>query len=340
MIKTGIVGLGKMGTSHYAILNAHPDVDLVAVCDSSGLILSAIERFGNVKTFKDYKKMIDKCELDCIVISTPTSLHAQILRYAMENNLHVFVEKPFCLLLEEGREMVRLAEQKHLINQIGYHNRFIACFEKTKQLVSDKIIGDVYHFTAESYGQVVLRPKISTWRSKRSEGGGCLYDYASHVIDLVNFVIGCPDQVCGTVLKSIFSQDVADAVYSTFTYNSGMSGQLAVNWSDKTYRKMSTKITIYGKKGKIVTDRQECRVFLWDVDGSDTLHAGWNILYTTDLTKPVGYYLRGEEYSMQIDYFINCIKNKQYDNINSFASGLQTDNLINLLIVDADRRNK
>ena len=340
MIRVGIIGLGKMGLSHYAILNVHPDVDLVAACDSSGMILSALNRFSQVQTFKNYKEMIDKCNLDCVLIATPTSWHAHMVHYAMEHNLHVFVEKPFCLTLEEGREMVKLAEQKRLANQVGYHNRFIACFDKVRQLIQDGAIGEVYHFTAESYGQVVLRSKAATWRMKRSKGGGCLYDYASHVIDLVNFIIGPPDRVSGTILKSIFSQDVADAVYSTLSYKNGTSGHLAVNWSDKTYRKMSTQITVYGKSGKIITDRQECKIFLWDKEGFGPLHAGWNILYTTDLTKCVDYYLRGEEYSAQVDYFIESVKNRRFENINSFASALQTDILIDHVISDAIERNK
>lgn len=339
MIRTGIIGLGKMGLSHFAILNAHPDVDLVAACDSSGMVLNALGRFGRVQTFKDYRRMVDKCNLDCVLIATPTSLHAQMIRYAMAHDLHVFVEKPFCLALKEGREIVKLAGQNRLANQVGYHNRFIACFDKTRKLIKEGAIGDVYHFTAESYGQVVLRPKASTWRMKRSEGGGCLYDYASHVIDLVNFIVGTPDKACGTVLKNIFSHGIADAVYSTFTYKNGKSGQLAVNWSDKTYRKMSIQMTVYGTKGKIITDRQECKIFLWDSDGFGPLNAGWNILYTTDLTKPVDYYLRGEEYSAQIDYFVDSMKNGRLENINSFASALQTDVLIDLLTNDAAGRN-
>jgi predicted dehydrogenase len=339
MIKCGIIGLGKMGISHYAIINTHPDVTLVAVCDTSGFMLSGLNKYTEVQTFKDHRKMIDKCNLDCVIIATPTSSHAEMIRYAMEHNVHVFVEKPFCFNLEDGRDIEKLAQQRNLVNQVGYHNRFIGVFQETKKLLDEGAIGEIYHFTAEAYGQVILKPKGSTWRMKRSEGGGCLYDYASHVIDLVNYLIGPPDEVSGTVLKSIFSQDVTDAVYSTFFYNNGKSGQLAVNWSDKTYRKMSTQITVYGTKGKIVSDRQECKIYLWNGDGFGKLKEGWNILYTTDLTKPVWFYLRGEEYSAQIDYFIKCVKNNEFENINSFASALQVDITIDRLINDAKKRN-
>lgn len=339
MIKTGIVGLGKMGMSHYAILNAHPDVDLVAACDSSWLILSAVERFSSVKTFKDYKEMIDKCQLDCILIATPTSSHAQIIRYAMERDIHVFVEKPFCLTSEEGHKMIDLANKCGLVNQVGYHNRFIGAFQKARELICNDVVGDIYNFRAEAHGQVVIRPKMSTWRMKSSEGGGCLYDYASHVIDLVNYLVGPPEEVYGTVLRKIFSEDVTDAVYSTFLYKGNKSGHLSVNWSDKSFRKMSTQITMYGTKGKIIADRQLCKVYLWEDEKYEKLNDGWNTFYTTELTKPVWFYLRGEEYSAQIDYFVKCVQNKTMENVNSFASAHQTDVIIDLIVDDFQKRN-
>ena len=69
-------------------------------------------------------------------------------------------------------------------------------------------------------GPVVLRPKGSTWRTQRAEGGGCLYDYAAHAINLVNWYFGEPSGVSGTVLNSIFSADTDDEVYSTLLYPS------------------------------------------------------------------------------------------------------------------------
>lgn len=338
MIRAGVAGLGKMGASHYAIINAHPDVDLVSVCDTSGLILNAIDKFSTLRTFKNYQKMIEQCNLDCIIIATPTSLHAEMIRFALEHNVHVFVEKPFCLHLEDGQELVNLASERHLVNQVGYHYRFVGTFRKTKELLEQKAIGEVYHFTAEAYGPVVLKAEGSTWRTKRSEGGGCLHDYASHVIDIVNYLIGPPDKVSGTVLKTIYSRGVEDAVYSTLLYNDGLSGQLAVNWSEETYRKMSTQVEIYGTKGKIIADRQEFKIYLKSNDGFSELESGWNILYTTDLTKPVWFYLRGEEYSDQLDYFVESIKNNKTDNINSFANAIRTDIAINLLMDDARQR--
>jgi len=339
MIKAGIIGLGKMGISHCSIINAHPDVELVAVCEISKLVKSAIEKYSGIKCFKDYKNMIDQCKLDCLVVSTPTSSHAEIACHAMKRNIHVFVEKPLSLIPDEGHKMVYLAKRQNLVNQVGYHHRFICVFQEVKRLIENRAIGDIYHITGEAYGPVVLREKGSTWRSNKSEGGGCLYDYAAHVIDLVNYLVGPPDRVRGAILKKIYSRNVDDAVYATFLYNSGLSGQVSVNWSDETYRKMSTQIILMGYKGKIIADRQECKIYLLNKEGFDDMTQGWNMRYITDFTKPVDFYLRGEEYSAQIDYFIKCIKENNTKNLNSFESALQTDIVIDLLKNDAEKRS-
>jgi len=73
-------------------------------------------------------------------------------------------------------------EENNLINQVGYHNHFIGTFRELKRLIKSGILGDLVHFTGEAYGPVVIKPKGGTWRSDPGEGGGCLFDYASHVI--------------------------------------------------------------------------------------------------------------------------------------------------------------
>lgn len=336
MINAAVIGLGKMGISHYSIINTHPEVQVVGACDSSGFVTSGMSKVNEVKYFNDYKKMIEACELDCVVVATPTSSHEKIVGECLARGLHVFVEKPFCLKKQEGLVMVASSKEKKVVNQVGYHNKFVATFSKVKEFLNHGIIGDVYHISGEAYGPVVLKSKGMTWRTQKSEGGGCLHDYASHVIDLMNYYVGCPIAVGGTVMQKIFSKEVEDAVYSTFYYPKGLTGRLSVNWSEETYRKMSTMITLYGKKGKIIVDRQECKVYLKEDNKELKLEKGWNILYTTELTKPVWFYLRGEEYSSQIDYFIQSIKMNRISNaINSFESAFQTDSVIDMLLQDA-----
>ncbi len=336
MLRVGMVGLGKMGLSHHAIVNAHPGVNVVAACDQTAYLTDVLAKHAGLKCYDDYDRMLAGEALDAVVIATPSKLHAAMVGKALDRGLHVFCEKPFVLDVADGERLAALAETKGLVNQVGYHYRFVGAFQEAARVVKSGALGRVHHVRAEAYGPVVLRTKGGTWRSAKSEGGGALYDYACHALDLVNFVAGAPTSVGGVVLNSIFSRDVEDEVYCTLNYLDGATGQLCVNWSDESYRKMSTRISVWGTNGRITADRQECQIYLrTPQEGLPEAKAGWTVKYTTDLTQPVWFYLRGEEYSAQIDYFVKAIEAKRTDNVNSFRSALQADRLVSMILAES-----
>lgn len=154
----------------------------------------------------------------------------------------------------------------------------------------------------------------------------------------MNYVMGPPEAVLGAHLRSVFSRDVEDAVHAVFRYPQGASGQLEANWSDDTHRKMSTTLVAYGTKGKIVVDRQECRVYLRDGAEFEQYRAGWTTRYITDLQEPVAFYLRGEEYSAQIDAFVKAAEQGLAEHENSFVSAYEADRVVDLIQKSAESR--
>lgn len=329
-----------MGISHLSILGAHPDVSVEAICDSTGFVLDLLSKYTGVQGNGDYYSMLETVPLDAVVIATPTKAHYPMVKAALDKGLHVFCEKPLTLSAAQSDELAATAASRGLHTQVGYHNRFVAAFGEAQRLLELGTIGEVTHALAEAYGPVVLRAQGSTWRSRRSEGGGCLYDYAAHPLDLLTWYLGEPDAVGGTVLGQVFSADTEDEVYSTLYYPGGATAQLSVNWSDESYRKMSTKVTLWGSKGRIVVDRQECQVYLRDTATPPEGYVhGWNVHYTTDLTPPVWFYVRGEEYSAELDHFVRSISTTTpaagTRELNSFSSAAVTDRVIELMIRDA-----
>jgi predicted dehydrogenase len=325
-----------MGVSHHALINAHPAVKVAAVCDSAGYILDILNKYTGVPVFTNYEKMLREAELDAVIVATPSRFHAAMVEQALDKGLHVFCEKPFCLSAADAERLSAMAAAKGLVNQVGYHYRFVGSFQEVKRLLDLGAIGKVTHVLAEAYGPVVLRPKGSTWRTQQSEGGGCLYDYAAHPINLLNWYFGAPGQVSGSVLNKVFSRDTDDEVYSTLQFDGDVSAQLSVNWSDESYRKMSTKISIWGEGGRIVADRQECQAYLRNTQTPPAGYVeGWNVKNTTELTDEVWFYIRGEEYSAQLDHFVRRIGDPAVGEANSFASAAQTDQVIAMIVADA-----
>lgn len=337
MVNVGIIGLGKMGLSHFSIINAHKDVKVVGVCDASGYILDVLGKYTGVDTFTDMNRMLDLASVEAVVISTPSKFHAPMVRDCLERGIHVFCEKPFCLDPADSILLAELARKKRLVTQVGYHNRHVGAFGEVKRLLDLGVLGTVTHVLAEAYGPVVLKPKGGTWRSKKDEGGGALYDYAAHPADLLTWYFGRPTSVSGTVLSRIFSAETEDEVFTTLRWPSGVSGQLAVNWSDESHRKMTTRMSIWGTNGKIFADRQEVQVYLRDRSlAPQGYGTGWTVRYTTELTKEVAFYVRGEEYSVQLDTWVQRIADEAVSGPADFAEASITDEVLHAILNSSD----
>lgn len=340
MVEVAVVGLGKMGISHLAILGGLPAAEVVGVCDSTAYLRDVLAKNTKLRTFSDYERMFAQVRPQAVVISTPTSHHFDMVRDALQLGLHVFCEKPLTLDAAQSEQLSALAAAQGLVTQVGYHNRFVASFMEMKRLLDLGAIGRVTHVLAQAYGPVVLKPKGGTWRSKRTQGGGCLYDYAAHPLDLLGWFFGEPERVRGSELRSVFSAETEDVVLSTLTFANDVSAQLSVDWSDESHRKMTTQITIWGEFGKLHADRQELQVFLREMADVPAGYAvGQNVKYTTELTAGVDFYLRGEEYSAQLAHFIESVaKVEGGEKPNSsagFMNAAQVDRTIARIILDA-----
>jgi predicted dehydrogenase len=336
-LRAGFIGFGRMGITHFSILNNHPDVDVVAICDESSTLLDALKKYLTAKSYSDYKKMIANEKLDFVVISTPTESHAEIIKVAIDNNIHVFSEKPFCLNADEGEKILNYLSEKPVVNQVGYVNRFNEVFVEVKKLLQAGLLGDIKNFSSEMYGATVLKDSKSGWRSTKKMGGGCLYEMASHCIDLAVYLFGKPDKVAGSIMQNIYSSEVEDLVSSTLLYDKGYCGTIHVNWSDASYRKPTNIVKVFGTKGRIVADKHAYKVFLRDPAPEHGFNEGWNTRYITEFAESVRFYVRGNEFTRQLDYFVECVGKKQFDSTASFAEALKTDAVMEEITRDAVR---
>lgn len=341
-INVGIIGIGRMGITHFSIINSHPNVNIVAVVDTSKIILQLIEKYlKGVKIYTDYEKLFASEKLDAVIVCTPPSLHYPIVKIAGEKKIHVFSEKPFTTQKELGDDLSDLFERNELVNQVGYVNRFNDVFSKTKELYEKGLIGKAITFKSEMYSRTITKTEDgNTWRDSKEGGGGAVFEVASHAIDLVNFLLGKPDKITGSSLSKIYSKNVEDAVSATFLYKNGMSGTLCVNWSDESYRKPTNKIEILGSKGKIQADQHSIKIFLKDTNPAFDFRQGWNTLYITDVFKSVDFYVRGNEFTRQLYHFVTCILNKEVKNISSFKDACNTLDVIESIFRDYETNGK
>ena len=330
-IRLAVIGLGKMGLSHLSIANALDDFEVVAVCDNSRLVTDVLGKVTGLRGFNDFDEVLKLKELDAVLIATPTIVHEPMIRKALDRGLHVFAEKPLTLDAAASGELGEIAQQKGLVAQVGYHNRYVGTFAEAARLLAGGVLGKVSHALAESYGPVVLRRTKPTWRGKAGQGGGCLHDYAAHPINLLNWNFGAPEGCLGASLPRHFSAEVEDQTHAMLQFADGVVGQVSVDWSDPSVRKMTTKLSVWGELGKLFVDRTELQLFLTDkAKAPADYRRGWTVRHITDLTPPVSFYLRGEEYSAQLEAFGRAILKKEPQR-NDFGSAAATDLTIEMI---------
>ena len=125
--RLGFIGAGWWATSnHMPVFAAREDVELVGVCRLGKEELRQVqEAFGFGYATEDYHDLLDKCELDGVVVASPHTLHHEHARAALEKGLHVMCEKPLTTRAEHARELVQLADGKgvQLLVPYGWHHK-------------------------------------------------------------------------------------------------------------------------------------------------------------------------------------------------------------------------
>ena len=262
MKKIALIGVGKMGLSHLAIANSTPGIQVMAICDVSKPLLRVIDKNTKFACYSDYKKMIKEVDLDGVMILVPNSFHFEIAMFCIESGLHIFVEKPLTLTYAESKAIIDLANKHKVKGQVGYVNRFNPIFQKVKKMLETKVLGEVTSYVNKMTGGVILKENSKGWRNDYAKGGGCLFDYGPHCIDLATYFFGTNVSVASAVLKKVFSTKVDDLVYTMLIHDETIVGFNHINWSDASVRKATNTIEITGKKGKIIAGKQELSIYL------------------------------------------------------------------------------
>lgn len=337
-VRIGIIGMGRMGMTHYSIINTHPSVEIVSVSDTSKVILDLIKKYiPKLEIYTDYRDQLNAGNLDGVIICTPSALHFEVCKTAGERGIAVFCEKPFTTNPRQAFELADLFEKKGLVNQVGYVNRYDPVFKKTFDYVKQGLVGKIAHIKAEMYSSAITKPQSGKgWRSTRETGGGVTYEMAAHMIDLLTSFEGKPKKILGSMLKSVFSTGVEDIVSTSMVFEDGITCSLFVDWSETSYRKPMLKFEFLGDKGKIMADLYGLKIFLNSSSPENKLDKGWTTIPLTNLEANVPYYVRGNGFTTQLYEFADAILGKKDTIYCSFRQAAETQEIIHEIFKNAE----
>jgi len=192
-IRIGMIGTGGISHLHGRQLQDLPEVEIVALCDTSEknrAKFAAQFDLPQVLHFTDYAKMLAEAELDAVVICSPHTLHFQQATDALQMGLHVLIEKPMTCSSEEAEQLIKTAEQAGKVMQVSYQRHFQPEFLYIRDTIANGEIGKLTSVTASLY-QEWKQGTTGLWRQVPAlSGGGMLMDSGSHIVDVLLWTTG------------------------------------------------------------------------------------------------------------------------------------------------------
>ena len=195
-LRIGVIGTGGISGAHIKTYKAQPDVELVAGCD---LIPGKAEKkfaeceVEGAKFFTDYKEMIDTMNLDAVSVCTYNRTHAECTIYALEHGLHVLLEKPMTVTLDEAVAIRKAEKASGKIVSVGFQPRFDANMQMIKKIVQSGELGRVFYIqTGGGRRHGIPVSWSETFIENDKAGLGALGDIGCYSIDLVMNALGNP----------------------------------------------------------------------------------------------------------------------------------------------------
>jgi len=191
-IKVAVVGTGFIGPAHIEAIRRIPHVEVDALCEvtielakEKALLLG----IPNAYTFED---MLQRKEIDVVHICTPNFLHFRQAKAVLEAGKHVVCEKPLATKIEEAEELVRLAQQKDLVNAVHFNLRYYPMVRQMKMLREKGDLGDIYTVMGSYLQDWLFLQTDYNWRLEPDKSGDsrAIADIGSHLLDLTEYVTG------------------------------------------------------------------------------------------------------------------------------------------------------
>ena len=213
-----VVGCGRWGKNH--VRNFSELGALRTVCDASTALLSAVrEQYPGVHCETSYEKVLGDDAIKGIVLATPAAMHYEMAKAAMEAGKDVLVEKPLALKVEDGEDLVRVAEETGRILMIGHLLYYHPAIEKLNEMVKDGVLGKIFYISSN-------RLNFGQFRNEEN----ILWSFAPHDISVTLLLLNeFPESVSANG-GSYLQEDVADITTTGLVFPSGSKAHIYVNW--------------------------------------------------------------------------------------------------------------
>ena len=259
-LKFAIIGCGRISYKHVeAIFNNINEAELVAVCDveiekaqeKKDQYLNLVKD-GNVNVYTDYIKMLEEENIDVATIATESGYHKDIAINCMNKGVHIIVEKPMALSINDADEMIKCAKDNNVKLCVSHQNRFNKPIQELREAIDKNRFGKIINGTARIlWNRNMGYYQQAPWRGTWAQDGGTLMNQCIHNIDLLQWMMNSDvDTVyaqCDTFIRDIEAEDFGAIIVR---FKNGAIG--IIEGTACVYPKnLEETLSIFGEKGTV-----------------------------------------------------------------------------------------
>lgn len=261
-IRYGIVGVGGMGSGHGRTMQNIKECELAAVCDIVPDVAEMVGEEFDVPYCTDYHDLVDRDDVDCVIVATPHYYHPEISIYAMERGKPVLCEKPVAVTVSAADAMVAAAERTGVPFAVMHQSRSEPIWRAAGKIVQEGRLGEIYR-TMLVYADFRSQAYYDSggWRATWvGEGGGVLINQAPHSIDRFTWLGGLPSKVTALTDTRNHDIEVEDVASAMLEYPNGAIGYL---YCSTTECPGTSIMEFSGERGKLQIVDQQIR--FWEI---------------------------------------------------------------------------
>lgn len=254
-VRLGVIGLGNMGTSHIANIEAGKikGIKLVAICD---IVPSKMDRYGDkYKKFTDSAEMLRSGDIDAVMIETPHYSHTTIGIDALTLGIHTLVEKPISVHKADCERLIAAHKDPKVVFSAMFNQRSDPHFIKVREIIKSGQLGELtrINWIITNWFRTQAYYDGGGWRATwKGEGGGVLLNQCPHQLDLLQWMFGMPSSVRAYCdIGRFHNIEVEDNVTAYLKYPNGATGVFITTTGEAPG---TNRLEVCGEYGKIVVE--------------------------------------------------------------------------------------
>jgi len=251
-VRLALIGFGYWGPNYARVLNDLPDAELTVVCDQRPDRLSLVRlRYRAVATCEHLDDLFKRDDVDAVVIATPASTHAELVRAALQHGWHVLVEKPMALEAGACAMLCDLAEATGRVLMVGYTFLYNAGVHKMKECMEPSMFGQTYYLHATRTNLGPIRQDVNA-----------VWDLAPHDVAIFNYLLDEQPLWASAIGTRVLRTSRDDIAFATLGYRNDVVGNIHVSWADPNKVR---EVVAVGSRRRVVfndlNDVERVRVF-------------------------------------------------------------------------------